>query len=653
VAGFVVRILLLLCAALGLTAVPEAAARVVQITDIGGAVELGTEITHQTTKAPNTDKRVLDRYRFDEELELGASGYFLTREFITFRLGGSVEFRQEILDATGGSGTTFNTIPSYDAQLTFFPTKPISLTAFANRYEDRMVQSFGIDTEMLTEGYGGTLRLGNRWFPSVISGEWLHARSTSDQVGAFDSRREETRLLLEYSGQHLSDAMQAQLNVRAERVDDDSIPAVGDYDLYEADGSIGYRWGPYFERYWRTSASHFRRRGSFDFDSTNATSAFYWDPSETLQTRVEYDFNRFAADEQTSLSHTGVLAVNHQLYESLRTNLNLLFDRLDQEFGNRTAYSSNVFMNYQKKLPGDTRLLIDLGGRYRFENRDFEEDTPLTTQESLVLTSLVGNFLSNANVVESSIQVFESLGGPPLIPDVDYVVESFGERTSIDIGPSGVLEVNDVVIVTYEFLPDPSGKIARRGFRTGIGWDAGWFRVGYEHEQDKDRRVSGGDFPLQDTKRDSIRLDVDGEWRRVNAHAGLFLARERSRTLDFNEIAFGQEAVWTPLAGLTFAANLRETFRRFLDPDRDQFTLTVGASSFWRPRPDFSLRFFLDYRNVQNTDSPDQQDAGLGMTSKIRLGLIDVTPSLLWFRRERGESVTSDLRFVLRLRRDF
>jgi hypothetical protein len=630
----------------------DALSQAVTLTGIDGAFELGSEISHQETKSPSGPTRVFDRYRFDEAIRLGLEGYVLTPQLLDFHLGGSFGLRQELLEGSSDSGRSNSTLLGYDANFTLFPMKPVSLFLFGNRFEDELVQNFGTDTETLNETLGTAIRLSNRWFPSTISAEQLRSKSESTD-GFFRSKRDETRRLLRYDGNHVSETIQARLSARAEDVDDSSVPPVGDYRIYESDAEFSYRWGPYFEKYWRVSGGYFERRGEFSFRDSDASSAFYWDPTETLATRFEYDFDRFESPGEKTSINTVIVSMNHQLYESVWTNLNFLYDRTDRAAGVRSAYGSNASVNYEKQLPWNSRLLFDFGARYRFEDRDFDEDQTISTGEDLSITSVTGNFLSNRNVVSTSIEVFENRGGALLIPGFDYVVDEIGDRTSIDPLLGGSIGIGDIVFVDYVYTSDPSGQIARTGLRFRVGWDADWIALSYEHGEADETLIKGEDQPLQNSRADTVRLDLSGEWGALTASADALYRSEDTGNTEYDEVAFGQELAWNPRSSLRFSTIVRHTQRNFRRPERDIRIITASVSAYWRFLRNSTLRVFGNFRDLRNSDFLDQRDVGLGARARLRFGRIEVYPSLIWSRRQRGESVSNDVRGLLRLRRSF
>jgi hypothetical protein len=110
---------------------------------------------------------------------------------------------------------------------------------------------------------------------------------------------------------------------------------------------------------------------------------------------------------------------------------------------------------------------------------------------------------------------------------------------------------------------------------------------------------------------------------------------------------------WTPSRRLEVNLRIVETLRDFLDPDRETDSLRAGLSASWRPRRNWRVHLFSDFRDLEDSESVDQTDLMLGARADLDFGKLDITPVLSWTRRERGESETRDLSAMIRIRRSF
>ncbi|MBW1843588.1 MAG: hypothetical protein JRJ05_04540 [Deltaproteobacteria bacterium] len=158
---------------------------------------------------------------------------------------------------------------------------------------------------------------------------------------------------------------------------------------------------------------------------------------------------------------------------------------------------------------------------------------------------------------------------------------------------------------------------------------------------------------MTNLRRDSVRLDLRGDWGALEAGANAqFLSNDTSST-KYDEISFGQRLRWQPRRGVTLSIFGRESQQQFRRPTRDMRIITAGVSVFWQISAKSNVRAFGNFRDMHHSDSLNQRDVSLGARANLQFGKIEVTPSLIWTRRERGESLSNDVRGVLRLRRSF
>lgn len=631
----------------------SAPAQIVDVESVEGALQVGADFRRERFTSEGRPTRRFERNRFEEELDLSLSGSVVAPQVLRYRLGGAVGLRQEQLDSSDADlGGARGFLLGYDALMNVLPRLPLSLDLFANRFQDTFDQSFGTENEILSEAFGTTLRSSFGEVPAELT--WQSLRSISESRGTVTNRRDETRRLIELNGRHLSETLQARLHLRDEDVDDESLPPVGDYHVREAGAFGGYLFGPYLEKSLRLGARWFERTGNFDFENLNASSDFLWEVTETFASELRYDFNRFRGFDQSTLSHDGSLGFRHQLYESLWTNLSFFGDRLERGSGERLAYGSDLSLSYRKQLPLDSRLLIDLAGRYRIEDRDFEEGLDFVTGERLLLEDLTDNFLENPRADPSTVQVFESLDRAPLQEGLDYTLDVIGDRVSIDVLPGGILEPGDEVLVRYQFRTDPAVKLRRTGFGFGVGWDLGWLEIGYEHDEAAERALEGPEpASLQDSVRDILRLGLEGRWRALRGAAAVSYTDESTSSIDYTELAFRQQLTWRPARAFRVGVHLRQARRDFARPERETRTLQAGSSVGWTPRRGWTVTVFQDFRRLEDSTSPDQETLETGLRGDLRFGRIQLVPTFSFTRRELGSSVAGILHGGIRLRRTF
>ena len=616
--------------------------------DLNARAEAGGELLRRRTRTSGQPDRDFDRDRLEEKIGLEARGWLFRTDLLRFRLDGDFGLRHEWPEQTGlDLGRDRGRIFEYDGYLDFFSEAPVALSLFGSRFEDRLIQGFGADTEVSGDTLGATLRFRNRYLPSTLSRRRL--RSIADTLGPTPTRRDEVRDILTYAGNYHSRETQVRLHYRDEDVDDRSRPPIGDYRVREASAQFGKRWGDYLEHAFRTSLRGFRRTGNFERDTYSSSNSYLWEVTDRLTTDVRYDFNRFDSSQGVTKTQLALWTLRHELYETLTSGLRVFGDRASQSNGVRSQYGAGISLDYRKLASWGSRLLADFRFRQTVQDTDLDSSIVQVNGESLLI-DVPPNFLENARVVAGSIVVMDVFGNP-LLEGVDYEVLPIGDRTSIEALPGGAITPPETVRVDYSFEVPRDAKILNTSLGYAIGWDLGWLLVRYQHGQ-TDERLLGGDAEafLQDSRLDAYRVLLRRETPSLRASAGFSFEEERSTSIDRDEWTFDQNLLWKITSRLDFNVNLREGRTEIANPDRETTILALNSRLDWRISRNHRVQLFARVRSLDDSLSEDQLDTILGARGDFRFGRIQILPSLRWTLRDRDPTRVTELRGGLRLR---
>jgi hypothetical protein len=632
----------------------RAVAQVLRETHLGGSATLRGETRRQTTTAPGQPARKAEEHVLQEELELRARGSVLSSRLITYALGGSFGLRQGWRDASfGGLGDDDGILYGYDATLNLLPASLVSLSLAGSRFQDRLEQSFGTDTESSGSLLGATLRVSPSALPMQLA--WRRTDSEIDALGGFaPSRRSERREVIEYTAERFTSTDQVALRFRDEDVEDASLPAVGDYHVREASALLGRRFGDYLEKNLRARARWFDRSGSSDFESIAASAAFDWAVTDRFGALAQYDFNRFDADGFRTAEHTGALSLRHELYQSLRSSWSAFASDSRRDDGSRLVAGSSLSLAYRKALPRSSRLLADLRGGYRYQDNDFASATVPVRGELIVVNAFTGNALANPRVDVATIRVFQGPSGPQLSEGVDYEIDAIGDRVSINVFPGGFVSIGDTLAVDYDFAINPSAATGTVEYSVGLGCANDWLSLRYEHDRRDESLLARGPVEmLEDSTRDAVRAELTWSRPRFDLGGSIELARERTESFDLDELTLAQSLRVRVTPTLDLFAYARESWRDFRRPARNTDAISGGGGVSWRVGADGLLRLHAELRSYQDSRARDQEDVEVGATGRLRYGRFEILPSVRWTQRRRGPLDTDDLRGVLALRRHF
>jgi hypothetical protein len=610
--------------------------------------EIVGEIDRQKSESSGGPDREFNQERVEERIGLDLEGHLLRPDLMRFRMAGDVGLRHTWLDsAEEDLGRNRGRVIEYDGSLDLLSDMPISMSLFGTRFEDRAVRDFGTDNEVTGESRGITLRFRNRHFPATLSQRRI--RSISETVEPKGSRRDEEREILEFTGTHKSDATRFRLALRDEDVNDRSFPPVGDYRIREASAVAGTHWGAYFEHSFDTSGRITRRTGNQDRDTISASSAYRWDVTEDLSSDLSYRFNRFDASGFVTTAQSASYQLQHQFYESIHSRFRLNADRVSQDNGLRTNYGGGLGISYRKRFFWDSTIRATLGVDRQITENDLESAEVSVFGEQLSVAGFAGNFLRESRIEVATISVTDQ-AGTPLIEGIDYEVIRIGDQTSIDVLPSGNVQIGQTLLVDYDYQTSPQFRSRTDRLRYGLGWELGWLALQYQHGQSEEELLEGiEEGPLADSRLDSYRVTLRRRSGAVRATAEASFTRARSQTLDRDEWMLSQSLIWTITRRLALNADLREGFSDFGKPDRSTTNLLGSVALVWRPARRYQVRGFVRYWSLDDSLSEDQQQLTVGGRAQLTFGNIKVTPSLEWSNRERGSSRVTDLRGVLRL----
>ncbi len=577
---------------------------------------LNLEMDRQRSEGSGADRR-FNRTRAAEWIGLDAQGWAFRPGVFRFQVGGDFGLRHMLF----------------------------ALSLFGNRFEDRAIQDFGADQEITGETIGATLRQQSGLFPFTLSRR--RSRSVGKSLEDARTRREEVRHLWEFSGNHISDFTRARLQFRDEDVDDRSVPALGDYRLREARGSLGKSWGDYLEHSFRTGLSFFRRTGNFDRDSFSSTSDYSWGMTDDLTADLRYEYDRFDSLTGTTDTQVADARLTHLWYDSLRSSLDAYTRRSSQPEGLQRTLGGSFASRYRKRFFAESMLLANF--RYRREIADSDSSSIVVSGEEFPAKDFTNNFLKHSEVDESTIAVSD-LDGNPLAEGIDYEVIKLGDRTSIEILPGAAVAPPTTLIVDYAYETTPDVRIRKTTLSYGAAWDHGWFLLRYEHGESDAKALDGEPVgTLLDSHRDLYGMTLRRRNGPVRGSMILQFERERSQVVSRDEWSLAQNVFWQITSHLSLKGSTRASRTDLNKQGRTTKSLAGTAALRWRPGPDRMVRLYGRVRSLDDSLSEDQLQMLFGVEADFAYGRIEVRPSIRWSLRDRGSTSVTDLNALLRI----
>jgi len=161
--------------------------------------------------------------------------------------------------------------------------------------------------------------------------------------------------------------------------------------------------------------------------------------------------------------------LNHQLYESLMSSIELTYRRLNEQGFLRQTVSPKVGLNYQKSLPvGRLQLTASVNPNWVYF-RDYENQ-PVTEEIYRSFGEENPVFLSRKNILEQSIEILGPSRLILYIPEQDYTIQPYGNTFQILRLPGSQISDSVEVIIRYKFMADAQQRAQYHLWNYGISY---------------------------------------------------------------------------------------------------------------------------------------------------------------------------------------
>jgi hypothetical protein len=600
---------------------------------------------------------------------------------LTLSVEGSFGLFQERLTETDGEVGDFHhgTLLGYDLLLQVLPGEPLALRLFANRTQSHLPLGRPGASDIDTENRGATVEA--RWLPVpstlTVRQELLDEES---RVEGVVGRRDETRTYVTYEG--FRGFVDAELDLRYEFLDlDDHVFPSLSYQSHEGVVGYGLDFGPEGTWHWFSRLRGYTRHGgsfqgvaSTDLTTLLVDELLQIDHTETLRSHYRYLFVSTDTTGGRADTHTATVGVRHQLYDSLLTLGTAEGIYQDLEHGSKDVASARLDLLYTKRLPAGGRLRAGLGGSVAYEDDRFEEAETFVPQEVHVAATpfALSIRLRNSFVIEGSITVTKTALGPlpvgclpppgppiPLVAGQDYTIRTVGSITEIVPVPCSTSSVGinpgDTIAVDYSFAVSPDLTFVTLGWRADVEVDYGWIRAYAAYDSSDQERVSGFAGPFLDDQRIAlvgVELRHDGEGLTASA---LGEARRYDSThLAYDTLRFAQSvtlSLWD--RDLTLSLFADQALDEFRSQDRTSWRVTGRATLTYLLGDNLQVEAALGAQYLDDSLFPTEEVREAGLRVRWRIRKLEITPSVFYYDRRRGDVDTSELRAMLQVIRRF
>ncbi len=607
-----------------------------------------------------------------EQLTLRNTGaYFFDPRLATLTLGGTFGLNQERLSFNGSSDTLNGTLWGYEGSLNILPESPYSLNVFANRNQTINNQVFGGRTESIQESEGASLYAREIYIPSTLS--VLHQNLNNETTsGTVTAQQDQTITAVAYQGNRGWENSEASLYYGFIDLTDHVFPNLS-YQSNDVNLFYSLDFGPELNRRWDSRMRFFTRTGTTQLTTATVDELLRIDHTERLQTNYQYSLYWTETAGGATATNIGTFTLRHQLYESLTTTFGLQATIATLPNGEEYTYGGRLDLAYEKRLPGDGRLNIGIGGGLQYTDNHFQAPESFVPQETFTFATpfALPVLLKNPFVVVSSIVITKTAVGSlpagciappgpptPLVLGRDYTLNTVGNFTEIvPIPCSGVapgINPGDTIAVDYRFAVPTSLAYTTESWHANASVDYHWIRP-YLIVQGYDQNlVSGHDGRfLNDLRWDTVGLELRSDGERVRATILGEVQNYTTREVAYNAVRSAQFMGFTILPQLTLTLTGSEAWFDYSRPQRHTQTFNGLLTMSYALGANISATATAGIRYFQDTLAPTERSLEAGLQVRWMFRKIEVDPSVGVFDIRRGNTTTKDFQAMLHIIRRF
>lgn len=591
--------------------------------------------------------------RFDERVELHGDAYVIDPRFVSMNYGTTFGFVQDRLasgaEGTGGKGKLLG----YNLGWGLLSGKEISSTLFTNRTQTIATREFGGTSETFGKNTGAVVNFKSLFIPSIVSyrNELLKDES---RFGVAASRREELRNTLRYDGQNHWGPHDVTLGYEFAKTEDQVFHGFAS-SSHSASLSHHVNFSEDAPKRLSSTLNYIRRINGLEFSSLTLNEGFDIQHSRSLSTSYHYNAAHFGGDGTSpTTSQTGLVSLQHRLYESLTTGLGLHGTHTGLSGGRRLSYGPRLDLGYQKRLRGNATLLASVGTSYEVQDSRLAAGVIPVFQEEHTVRLGIPFQLKQPLPFPESIRLSNETGTILYQEGLDYLVRLFGNFAEIDLLASGRIREGETVLVNYQVRIPPAIQFSTRSTTFIVRPDFGWVSFYYEYSRQGQNLISGTeDGFLEDLRTHSAGLQFRWSGPRFQGSLNNEYRSQDSFFSPFKSLQLVQSFSVMAFQSLTLGINFDEALSHFMVPDRRSATGTGRLTAEWTPWSAVSVEGFVSVRLWRDTLSEGETFRDTGLRLKWTPSALILALTLDRNLTKRNGSQLQDSRLFLNVTRYF
>ena len=342
--------------------------------------------------------------------------------------------------------------------ITFLKTQPVIITGNANYAHLYTNREYATNLESFNTGFGGGLRYRNDFAPISIT----YQKEKIDQ-------RE-----LQTDRNYLTNRENIRANTELSLTDLDEHRLTYNYDDYDRkyfsssriESQISslslisnVKFDSNYANTWNSNIYYSTNNGDIEYDRFLVNENLNLDLQSNFSYSGNYSYFNFGQKEISTNQHTVLNRIEHQLYQSLRTNIFYEYINSNQTFTEEIINTGGFGISYTKTIPTG---LVTISYDFRKRNMNNNNLSPTATifneEHSLNDDRII--LLNNPYIDINTIRVKDETGTIFYQEFLDYVIIQRAEFVEIQRIPGGLISEGSKIYADYLAKGQPSFEYA-------------------------------------------------------------------------------------------------------------------------------------------------------------------------------------------------
>ncbi len=431
-------------------------------------LELESDLQWRRVKSSRVDRRDVtqDNRQFDFRESLGFSlhGDVVDPNLIHFN--GAFEiglaqgrYREEVgpfVESDSASGV----LSRFDFSLDAFQNKPVSVQAYARRYDDRIPRRFlpSLRERQTEAGVNVLAQTGDVTTEFGVS--WNDIERLSSTRIEDDETLETTRFFLN-STWDISERQRLKLAYEHENQDATYQGSIYDFGVIRDEFRLEHEFafGPDGRHSWDSSLRYNQESGNLARDELIANTQLSFQLTDKLRTSARYGFYRYDQSNIRSDLHKVDLIATYQATDNLRLTLDgyALNERIDNDV-ETDEYGAQFDIGYRRPT-GMGELTVDVAFAWDQARTSGSVPRRIVRDEAHAMHDGRLILLRQRFIEAGSILAHNAARTQFYIFGVDYIFVQTEDRTQVKRLPTGRIADGDVVYFDYAYNVPASARV--------------------------------------------------------------------------------------------------------------------------------------------------------------------------------------------------